>query len=122
MGLHPPSTLPAANLSLPNSLRHNTCLNRKIAVDAEGNIRNCPSMKERYGNIRDTTLAQALMKPGFKKYWSITKDRVTKCRGLRVPACLHRLQGPTLMIRRISMQHRLNVVMILIPANGRNGA
>lgn len=62
------------------SLAHNTCLNRKIAIDAEGNIKNCPSMKESYGNIRDTTLEEAINKPGFKNYWNITKDEITKCK------------------------------------------
>lgn len=59
------------------SHHHNSCLNRKISIDAEGNIKNCPSMKESYGNIRDTTLMEALEKPGFKKYWNITKDQVS---------------------------------------------
>jgi SPASM domain peptide maturase of grasp-with-spasm system len=71
------------SLQLPHyteSLAHNTCLNRKIAIDAEGNIKNCPSMKESYGNIKDTTLEEALGKPGFKKYWNITKDQITKCK------------------------------------------
>ncbi|HRP90375.1 MAG TPA: grasp-with-spasm system SPASM domain peptide maturase [Edaphocola sp.] len=62
------------------SLHHNTCLNRKIAIDAEGNIKNCPSMKESFGNIKDTTLEEAINKPGFKKYWNITKDQITKCK------------------------------------------
>lgn len=62
------------------SLAHNTCLNRKIAIDADGNIKNCPSMKESYGNICDTTLEEAINKPGFKKYWDIKKDDITKCK------------------------------------------
>jgi len=62
------------------SLVHNTCLNRKISIDADGNIKNCPSMKESYGNIRDTTLEEAINKPGFKKYWNITKDKISKCK------------------------------------------
>lgn len=62
------------------SLHHNTCLNRKIAIDAEGNIKNCPSMKESFGNIKDTTLEEAINKPGFKKYWNIKKDEITKCK------------------------------------------
>jgi len=62
------------------SLNHNTCLNRKIAIDTEGNIKNCPSMKESFGNIRDTTLEEAVNKSGFKKYWNITKDQITKCK------------------------------------------
>jgi len=44
------------------------------------NIKNCPSMKESFGNIKDTTLEEALNKHGFKKYWNIKKDDVTKCK------------------------------------------
>lgn len=62
------------------SVNHNSCLNRKIAIDAKGEIRNCPGMQESFGNIRDTTLAEAIHKPGFKKYWNITKDHITKCK------------------------------------------
>lgn len=62
------------------SLAHNSCLNRKISIDTEGNIKNCPSMKESYGNINNTSLEEALQKPGFKKYWNITKDQITKCK------------------------------------------
>lgn len=67
-------------LHYTESLHHNTCLNRKISIDANGNIKNCPSMPESYGNIRDTTLAEALNKPGFKKYWHITKDQIAVCK------------------------------------------
>jgi len=62
------------------SLHHNSCLNRKLSIDTEGNIKNCPSMAESYGNIRDTTLAEALEKPGFKKYWDINKDKIHVCK------------------------------------------
>ncbi|MCR9102370.1 MAG: grasp-with-spasm system SPASM domain peptide maturase, partial [bacterium] len=62
------------------SINHNSCLNRKISIDTEGNIKNCPSMKESYGNIKDTTLLEALEKPGFKKYWNITKDQISVCK------------------------------------------
>lgn len=62
------------------SLAHNTCLNRKIAIDTEGNIKNCPSMQETFGNIKDTTLHEAYNIPGFKKYWNIKKDDISKCK------------------------------------------
>ena len=58
----------------------NSCLNRKISIDVEGNIKNCPSLPESYGNISNTTLKEALEMPGFKKYWSITKDQVDICK------------------------------------------
>ncbi len=62
------------------SLHHNTCLNRKVSIDVDGNIKNCPSMKESFGNIKDTTLIEAIEKPGFKKYWNITKDQIAGCK------------------------------------------
>jgi SPASM domain peptide maturase of grasp-with-spasm system len=61
------------------SLHHNSCLNRKISIDAEGNIKNCPSMKKSFGNIKDTTLEEAINKKGFKKYWNINKDKIKVC-------------------------------------------
>ncbi|MEY4875248.1 MAG: hypothetical protein RL708_397 [Bacteroidota bacterium] len=67
-------------LSYFESQHHNTCLNRKIAIDADGNIKNCPSMAENFGNIKDTTLTEAIEKPGFKKYWNIKKDSISVCK------------------------------------------
>jgi len=60
--------------------KHNTCLNRKIAIDVDGNIKNCPSMLHSYGNIKDTTLQEALEHPDFKKYWYIHKDQIEVCK------------------------------------------
>jgi len=62
------------------SLHYNSCLNRKMGIDVDGNIKNCPSMKESFGNVTHTTLVEAFEKPGFKKYWNITKDHIDKCR------------------------------------------
>ncbi|MDR2834800.1 MAG: grasp-with-spasm system SPASM domain peptide maturase, partial [Bacteroidales bacterium] len=59
---------------------HNTCLNRKICIDSEGNIKNCPNMSQSYGNIKDTTLAEAIEKQGFKDCWTICKDKIDVCK------------------------------------------
>jgi len=61
------------------SQQHNTCLNRKICIDSDGYIKNCPSMKHHYGHISDTTLAEAMEKPGFKDCWYIKKDDIDVC-------------------------------------------
>lgn len=66
--------------SYSEALHHNSCLNRKISIDSKGNIKNCPSMSESFGNIRDTTLVEAVEKPGFKKYWDINKDKIHVCK------------------------------------------
>lgn len=62
------------------SQKHNTCLNRKISIDVNGEIKNCPSMTKSYGNIRDTTLKEAIEKPGFKDMWFIHKDQIEVCK------------------------------------------
>lgn len=58
----------------------NSCLYKKISIDSDGNIKNCPSMSQSFGNIRDTTLEEALAHPDFKKYWNVKKDDITKCK------------------------------------------
>lgn len=62
------------------SRRHNTCLNRKIAVDKAGYIRNCPSMPQHYGHVSATTLQEALNNPAFTQHWHTHKDMVQTCR------------------------------------------
>lgn len=61
-------------------LQHNTCLNRKMAIDAGGNIRNCPSMQRSFGNTRDTALREAIARPGFRDLWRISKEQVSTCK------------------------------------------
>ena len=62
------------------SHHHNSCLHKKIAIDKDGNIRNCPSMPQSFGNIKDTTLEEALNHKDFKKYWNLTKDSIEVCK------------------------------------------
>jgi SPASM domain peptide maturase of grasp-with-spasm system len=60
--------------------RHNTCLNRKISVDARGEIRNCPSLARSYGNVREVPLHSALAQRDFTALWSINKDQIAICK------------------------------------------
>jgi len=62
------------------SQKHNTCLNRKISIDINGEIKNCPSMTKSYGNIKDTTLKEAIEKTDFKDIWYIHKDQIDVCK------------------------------------------
>ena len=62
------------------SLDYNSCLNCKISIDKLGNIKNCPSMKQEFGNIKDTSLEDALNHKDFKKYWNVTKDKIDICK------------------------------------------
>lgn len=62
------------------SQHHNTCLNRKISIDKDGYIKNCPSMKHHFGHISETKLEDVIKNPEFTKYWNIKKDEITKCK------------------------------------------
>ena len=62
------------------SQHYNTCLNRKICIDVNGEIKNCPSMSKSYGNIKETTIAEAINKSGFKDLWNIKKDDIDVCK------------------------------------------
>lgn len=62
------------------AMHHNSCLNRKISLDIEGRIKNCPSGTRHYGSFPEVTFAQVLEEPEFKAVWGITKDHVKVCR------------------------------------------
>ncbi len=59
---------------------YNTCLNKKVSIDVTGEIKNCPSMPKSYGNIKNTTLEEAINKRGFKDVWGIKKDEINICK------------------------------------------
>lgn len=62
------------------SLNYNSCLHKKIAIDKDGNIKNCPAIKQNFGNVKENSLMVTLDHPEFKKYWNITKDQIEVCK------------------------------------------
>lgn len=69
------------NTSLFTESQHfNSCLNHKISIDADGVIKNCPTMQSGYGSIKNTKLRDVLKIREFKKYWNISKDKISICK------------------------------------------
>ncbi|RXM38132.1 grasp-with-spasm system SPASM domain peptide maturase [Chryseobacterium sp. CH21] len=62
------------------AINHNSCLYKKIGIDKNGTIKNCPLMAESFGNIHISNLEEAIHQPGFKKYWDLTKDYIETCK------------------------------------------
>lgn len=58
----------------------NSCLNKKIAIDLQGNIKNCPSLPEVYGNIANDRLHIVAQNKTLQKYWRMTKDQIEVCK------------------------------------------
>ena len=58
----------------------NSCLNKKVSIDIEGNIKNCPSMQKSYGNITNTNIEDIIKLKEFKYLWSISKAQIDVCK------------------------------------------
>lgn len=58
----------------------NSCLNRKISVNASGSISGCPCMIDTCGSVATTPLIDALRSPALVTLAKITKDQVAVCK------------------------------------------
>lgn len=65
---------------ISESHQHNTCLNRKIAIDKDGNIKNCLSMCRNHGHIKTVNVKDVIRDPMFTQYWHIKKDDIAICK------------------------------------------
>ena len=61
------------------NIKYNGCLNRKISIDENGEIKNCPSITTSYGNINDESLEKVIEFSSFRKLWDINKDNIKTC-------------------------------------------
>lgn len=60
--------------------KFNTCLNRKISIDENGDIKNCPVLQKSYGNIKTVSLQSAIAQKEFKELWEVNKDQIDVCK------------------------------------------
>lgn len=69
------------NLQFYNEgLKFNSCLNKKLSIDKNGNIKNCPSMKIGFGNYHDISVNEVLKIEDFSKLWNLSKDKINICK------------------------------------------
>jgi SPASM domain peptide maturase of grasp-with-spasm system len=61
------------------ALQRNSCLDRKVSIDARGAIKNCPSMPRSYGDVHRTPLAEVVSTDEFQALWKVSKDDVLVC-------------------------------------------
>lgn len=63
------------------SINFNSCLNKKLAIDSAGNIKNCPVMPSTFGNMATISdVEKAIQNDSFTKLWNITKDEISVCK------------------------------------------
>jgi SPASM domain peptide maturase of grasp-with-spasm system len=59
---------------------YNTCLNRKISIDRQGYVGNCPSTAHHYGHITEVSLKEVVEREDFRFWWGLKKDDIEVCR------------------------------------------
>ncbi len=63
------------------SRKFNNCLNRKLSIDINGMICNCPSMPTKFGKYDNSkALIEILKLDSFRKLWEINKDEIEICK------------------------------------------
>jgi SPASM domain peptide maturase of grasp-with-spasm system len=62
------------------ALQYNSCLNRKVGVDVNGNIKNCPSLSRSFGNICTHSLKNIICTKEFQELWHTNKDKIEHCK------------------------------------------
>lgn len=60
-------------------LSFNGCLNKKISIDENGDIKSCPIMENSYGNINQNSLYEVMQSTEITKLWNITKESIKEC-------------------------------------------
>lgn len=71
------------NTNMPKvleAINHNSCLHKKIGIDINGNIKNCPAMPQSFGNIKEMTLEEVLQQNSVQEYWHLTKEEIMVCK------------------------------------------
>jgi len=67
-------------LLFSESLASNTCLNRKIGIDANGFIKNCPSMPKKFARVGEGRISDIVFDKEFQSVWNIKKDDINICK------------------------------------------
>ncbi|HET6224721.1 MAG TPA: grasp-with-spasm system SPASM domain peptide maturase [Bacteroidia bacterium] len=79
-GIIAPSTFVVNLPTFIESQKNNSCLNGKISIDVEGNIKNCPSMTKSFGFAGKDSLKDVSLKEEFQNAWYINKEQIEICR------------------------------------------
>lgn len=59
--------------------QHNTGLNRKVCIDAKGNIKNYINHVVNWGNVEKDTLRAIVTTNDFQEKWFISNDKIERC-------------------------------------------
>jgi SPASM domain peptide maturase of grasp-with-spasm system len=58
----------------------NTCLHRKLAIDINGKVKNCPSIQHDFGYFDADKILNIIKMTAFRELWEMNKDKIEVCR------------------------------------------
>lgn len=58
----------------------NNCLNRKVSINKNGAIKNCPSMDTEFGVVQNTSIESVVNNSSFSVIWNLSKKDVNVCK------------------------------------------
>lgn len=79
-GIIDPSFFNVGIATFTEGQQHNSCLNRKVGIDTDGSIKNCPSLKNIHGNIYEDKLIDIVVEDQYQELWKINKDKIDICK------------------------------------------
>lgn len=62
------------------SHHYNSCLNRKLYIGPNGEIKNCPYMRETFGDINKFHIIDVVNQASFSKLWRKNKNYIDVCK------------------------------------------
>lgn len=59
--------------------KFNGCLYKKVTIDKDGQVKNCPSIKNSYGHYSKVDIRQLIKDEKFNSLWKLKKDDIKVC-------------------------------------------
>jgi len=73
--------------SFTEAQTHNLGLNRKVAIDAQGHIRNAIGHPHSFGIVNQQNIQAIISQANFQEKWLISNTRIEKCKDCQYRFC-----------------------------------
>lgn len=79
-GIIDPKYFAVNPLLFAESLSFNSCLNKKVGIDINGFIKNCPSMSKIFSRVGERNISDIILDDEFQDLWKVKKDEINTCK------------------------------------------
>lgn len=79
-GIIDPALFVTNQMFFLESINKNSCLNKKLSISNNGDIKNCPSLPKVFGNIINDDPLSIILSSQYQYLWNVTKDQIDVCK------------------------------------------